>query len=154
MLNPDGVINGNYRTGLMGLDLNRQYADPDEEKVPVIYHLKELVNSHSHNLELFIDLHGHSRKCGYFLYGCSDNYMNPEQFSQTRLLSHILSHQSDTFDSSNCRWAMMKGTRRSTGRVVMRMEHDLIHSYTLEVSFLGSNSGAEPEHFNPTALVC
>ena len=26
MLNPDGVVQGNYRTSLMGCDLNRKYA--------------------------------------------------------------------------------------------------------------------------------
>lgn len=30
MLNPDGVIVGNYRTGLAGRDLNRTYIDPDK----------------------------------------------------------------------------------------------------------------------------
>lgn len=29
MLNPDGVIVGNYRTSLGGVDLNRQWASPD-----------------------------------------------------------------------------------------------------------------------------
>lgn len=29
MLNPDGVIVGNYRCSLTGLDLNRQWATPD-----------------------------------------------------------------------------------------------------------------------------
>jgi len=28
MLNPDGVISGNYRSSLSGLDLNRQWIDP------------------------------------------------------------------------------------------------------------------------------
>jgi len=28
MLNPDGVIVGNYRCSLAGLDLNRQYINP------------------------------------------------------------------------------------------------------------------------------
>jgi murein tripeptide amidase MpaA len=30
MLNPDGVIAGNYRCSLAGLDLNRQWMQPDK----------------------------------------------------------------------------------------------------------------------------
>jgi murein tripeptide amidase MpaA len=30
MLNPDGVMAGNYRTGLLGVDLNRVY---DKDKI-------------------------------------------------------------------------------------------------------------------------
>ena len=29
MINPDGVFVGNYRTGLLGLDLNRQFNTMD-----------------------------------------------------------------------------------------------------------------------------
>jgi len=29
MLNPDGVILGNYRTGVAGRDLNRTYINPN-----------------------------------------------------------------------------------------------------------------------------
>ena len=29
MLNPDGVIHGNYRTSLVGVDLNRRWEKPD-----------------------------------------------------------------------------------------------------------------------------
>ena len=29
MLNPDGVIAGNYRVGLAGVDLNRKWDKPD-----------------------------------------------------------------------------------------------------------------------------
>ena len=28
MLNPDGVVNGNYRSSLAGEDMNRRYANP------------------------------------------------------------------------------------------------------------------------------
>jgi murein tripeptide amidase MpaA len=31
MLNPDGVIVGNYRTNLNGLDLNRQWTNPNSK---------------------------------------------------------------------------------------------------------------------------
>jgi murein tripeptide amidase MpaA len=29
MINPDGVVLGNYRTGLTGRDFNREFIDPD-----------------------------------------------------------------------------------------------------------------------------
>jgi hypothetical protein len=34
MLNPDGVVIGNYRTGLSGKDFNREYKDPDRVVFP------------------------------------------------------------------------------------------------------------------------
>jgi murein tripeptide amidase MpaA len=40
MLNPDGVICGNYRTGLAGVDLNRIYRSPIKELYPTVYHAK------------------------------------------------------------------------------------------------------------------
>lgn len=41
MLNPDGVVVGNYRTSLAGVDLNRVYKTPHQ-----VYHS----HSHSHSL--------------------------------------------------------------------------------------------------------
>ncbi len=40
MLNPDGVIIGNYRTGLFGKDFNREFNNPDKDIFPEVYHLK------------------------------------------------------------------------------------------------------------------
>lgn len=34
MLNPDGVIHGNYRTNLAGYDLNRVWENPDKLLCP------------------------------------------------------------------------------------------------------------------------
>jgi murein tripeptide amidase MpaA len=34
MLNPDGVVLGNYRTGLSGKDFNREYRNPDKDIFP------------------------------------------------------------------------------------------------------------------------
>lgn len=33
-LNPDGVVHGNYRTSLAGVDLNRRWKNPDSELHP------------------------------------------------------------------------------------------------------------------------
>lgn len=45
MLNPDGVINGNYRCSLAGCDLNRRWKNPSKVIHPTIYHTKKLVKS-------------------------------------------------------------------------------------------------------------
>jgi len=43
MLNPDGVINGNYRCSLAGCDLNRRWKTPSKMLHPTIYHTKKLL---------------------------------------------------------------------------------------------------------------
>jgi len=40
MLNPDGVINGNYRCSLAGCDLNRRWKRPSKVLHPTIYATK------------------------------------------------------------------------------------------------------------------
>ena len=46
MLNPDGVIIGNYRCSLAGQDLNRQWRDPPKHLFPEIYYTKEVKNEY------------------------------------------------------------------------------------------------------------
>lgn len=73
MLNPDGVINGNYRVSLAGCDLNRRWKDPDHYLHPIIAATKRMARKlhEERGLALFCDLHGHSRKHNSFMYGCS-----------------------------------------------------------------------------------
>ena len=63
MLNPDGVIVGNYRCSLGGLDLNRQWLLPNNRLAPEIYAMKEMVKKtlECRDIALFCDIHGHSR---------------------------------------------------------------------------------------------
>jgi murein tripeptide amidase MpaA len=56
MINPDGAIAGNLRTNAAGLDLNRQWADPDPEKAPEVYHILEKMKETG--LDLNLDIHG------------------------------------------------------------------------------------------------
>ena len=72
MMNPDGVINGNYRTSLSGCDLNRRWYKPDKKLHPTIFHTKKLIQrlKKTNKVAFVIDLHGHSRKEGIFIYGC------------------------------------------------------------------------------------
>ena len=43
MLNPDGVIVGNYRCNLSLVDLNRQWIDPVKKAHPTIFHAKQMI---------------------------------------------------------------------------------------------------------------
>jgi murein tripeptide amidase MpaA len=43
MVNPDGVIYGNFRTSLSGFDLNRQWQNPNRLLHPEIYYLKKFL---------------------------------------------------------------------------------------------------------------
>jgi murein tripeptide amidase MpaA len=42
MLNPDGVINGNYRCSLSGADLNRRWKLPNKILYPEVFETKKL----------------------------------------------------------------------------------------------------------------
>lgn len=84
MLNPDGVINGNYRCSLAGCDLNRRWKYPSEILHPTIYHTKKLIArlATERPLALYCDLHGHSRRKNVFIYGNNheDNPKAPRIF--------------------------------------------------------------------------
>jgi len=88
MLNPDGVINGNYRCALCGGDLNRRWKTPSKILHPIIYHAKKMIQEVHAEREvlLFVDLHGHSRKKDIFMYGCNIQ-KKPEE---TRIFPYIL----------------------------------------------------------------
>ena len=72
MLNPDGVIIGNYRCSLSGQDLNRQWFAPSSRLFPEIHGTKMMIRKtlDSRDILMFIDIHGHSRKKNAFIYGC------------------------------------------------------------------------------------
>jgi murein tripeptide amidase MpaA len=71
MLNPDGVINGNYRCSLAGVDLNRRWKNPSKILHPTVYFAKRLSKDlrKERDIGLFCDFHGHSRRKNIFMYG-------------------------------------------------------------------------------------
>lgn len=73
MLNPDGVIQGNHRCSLLGVDLNRKWLHPSKILHPIIYSVKKLSKIHCEDREVpvFCDFHGHFRKRDAFMYCCS-----------------------------------------------------------------------------------
>lgn len=136
MINPDGVINGNYRCSLSGSDLNRRYKAPSKVLHPVVFSIKRMVKSFSKEREiaLFCDFHGHSRRQNIFMYG--NNY--PEKPDSTRMFPYILSKLCDYFSFEYCRFSNHK-SKEATARVTMWKELKIPNIFTMEASFSGAN---------------
>lgn len=68
MVNIDGVVLGNYRSNFAGFDLNRCWLKPDPLKQPEVNLIKNFIKkiAKKQQIELILDLHGHSRKYSYF----------------------------------------------------------------------------------------
>lgn len=136
MMNPDGVIYGNYRCGLAGVDLNRRWKNPNKNLHPTIFASKRLIKSFAKdkNIELICDMHGHSRRKNIFIYGCNV----PEQPEMTRAFPYILSKISQVFAYNYCSFKMQK-SKDSTLRITFFRELRCNYVYTLEASFCGPN---------------
>ena len=141
MLNPDGVVHGNYRCSLLGCDLNRKWLAPNKFLHPPVFYSKQLIK-YAHwerKVTLYCDFHGHSRKEGIFFYGCT--YKNFEydgrlKNAQLRILPLLCcrKNQSFSFNGSSFR---IEEVKKATGRVVVFRDFNIMNSFTLECSFYG-----------------
>nr|XP_051698198.1 cytosolic carboxypeptidase 2 [Oryctolagus cuniculus] len=147
MLNPDGVIVGNYRCSLAGRDLNRRYKTVLKESFPCVWYTRNMIQRLLEEREvlLYCDFHGHSRKNNIFLYGCNNN--NRKYWLHERVFPLMLSKNApDKFSFHSCNFKVQK-CKEGTGRVVMwRM--GILNSYTMESTFGGSTLGSKRDtHF-------
>lgn len=151
MLNPDGVINGNYRCSLAGCDLNRRWKAPNKTLHPTIYNAKKIILSlnKERGLALFCDLHGHSRKKDVFIYGCNEQ-RNPEK---TRVFPLIMSKLCPFFSFERSRFGIQK-SKESTSRITLWREIGIANIFTMEASFLGCEKGEYAgSHFTTSHLM-
>ncbi|XP_057364201.1 LOW QUALITY PROTEIN: cytosolic carboxypeptidase 2 [Manis pentadactyla] len=152
MLNPDGVIVGNYRCSLAGRDLNRNYKTVLKESFPCIWYTRNMIKRLLEEREvlLYCDFHGHSRKNNIFLYGCNNN--NPKYWLHEQVFPLMLSKNApDKFSFRSCSFKVQR-CKEGTGRVVMwRM--GILNSYTMESTFGGSTLGNKRDmHFTTEDL--
>lgn len=136
MMNPDGVIFGNYRCGLAGCDLNRNWKSPSKVLHPTVYAVKKLVKAFSkeRTVDFICDLHGHSKKKNIFMYGCNI----PEEPELTRSIPYIISKFSPYFHYPSCSFKMQK-SKEATMRISLFKETKIPLVYTLEASFFGGD---------------
>jgi len=154
MLNPDGVVLGNYRCGIAGHDLNRYWNVPQKDLHPTIVGIKNLIKRLSIERELVMttDLHGHSRAMNIFMYGCNHDG-DPDKRLQERVFPLLLEANSPVFKFSSCHFKVKKA-KAGCARIVVWKEAKIVKSYTMEASFAGANHGAYAgKHFTAGILM-
>ena len=109
MLNPDGVVRGNYRSDVLGVDLNRRWNSPNSIMHPEIYFLKKSMLEQANcneGISIFCDLHGHNKKENCFFYGCDRATADGAlvSWTKTRLLPKIFASFEPIFDYQYCRF--------------------------------------------------
>jgi hypothetical protein len=147
MVNVDGVIYGNFRCDVTGLDLNRRWRDPSRILHPQIFEIKKRVAGLAKRwrVDLCLDLHGHSKKYNIFCYGCKHNAYT------CRILPLLLQNHSSLFYMPSCTFGLTKDketTARATLSRIIRSENVL----TVEVSTFGWGGNSNAFHFTPLLL--
>ena len=141
MLNPDGVLYGNYRCSLLGYDLNRRWKYPDRSLQPTIYYAKRMIRymSQEREISLFCDLHAHSMQRNIFMYGCSlsgDEMNSISKNAAIQTVPLLLSQLDKNFFYKFSQF-QMENCKESTARIVLFRKFHIINSYTCESSFFG-----------------
>ncbi|XP_042267066.1 cytosolic carboxypeptidase 2 isoform X1 [Thunnus maccoyii] len=141
MLNPDGVVVGNYRCSLAGRDLNRNYKTLLKDSFPCVWHTHNLVERlmAETDVVLYCDFHGHNRKNNVFMYGCN-NEGDASLKLHERIFPLMMSkNASNKFSFKSCKFRVQK-SKEGTGRIAM-WRLGIRNSYTMEATFGGSTLG-------------
>ncbi|XP_072573911.1 cytosolic carboxypeptidase 2-like isoform X2 [Paramormyrops kingsleyae] len=151
MLNPDGVVVGNYRCSLAGRDLNRNYCTLLRDSFPCVWHMHNMMKRLMTEREviLYCDFHGHSRKNNVFMYGCDNGSRTT---LQARVFPLMMSkNAADKFSYKSCKFKVSKH-KEGTARIVM-WKLGITNSYTMESTFGGSTLGKRKgTHFSTQDL--
>ena len=155
MLNPDGVIMGNYRTGFAGNDLNRKFLAPSKQLHPTVFAMKKLVEEiqlKRQEIWSYIDLHGHSLKKNVFIYTPQFPVHSPHYY-KVKVLPKLVSDLTEMFRFHSCIFRVARG-KLTTARAVFSMDYGIHNCYTLEASFAGYLSKSrETVPFNSESLI-
>ena len=160
MLNPDGVIRGNFRMNSVGKDLNRMWTEENEENSPSVFYCHKMIQKtlNSRNIYFFCDFHGHSSKNNFFLYSCKSHneflkignnniIPNPhkKKLSYIELIfQEIYSKENIFFDKNSCINKILP-SKIKTARAVLKNRYNIDYSYCLETSLGGAKQMIEIE---------
>ena len=176
MVNPDGVVNGNYRCSLAGKDLNRIWIKPTDEEPEVVAvksELAKLFTSGSFGISLLVDFHGHSKRLGWFSYGCMPRYLGNGRQAvslssskkkkdrsrpplEVMFFPWLWSITDSGFDLRSCNFSVTKD-KVGAARVALHYEFSITHCFTVECSFGGLRTNSNDNggaclfvHYSPS----
>ena len=133
MLNPDGVVAGNFRTSLFGKDLNRTYDQSRKYAFPqissVVSLARKLKLKYKKKFSIFIDLHGHSNKRNTFMYGPQFG-IQTANYELCRKIPKLMSNLTTFFRYFSCSFRISE-KKSSTARAVFQKILDVPLSYTM-----------------------
>ncbi|KAK1789809.1 hypothetical protein P4O66_015693 [Electrophorus voltai] len=142
MLNPDGVVVGNYRCSLAGRDLNRNYRSLLRDSFPCVWYTRNMVKRllAERKVVLYCDFHGHSRKNNVFMYGCNDQ-KDASLHLQERIFPLMMSKNA-TDKAAHCLTELGALLRQEIRKKLGREVEDLegLSDVNIESSTSGSNS--------------
>ncbi|XP_065166011.1 cytosolic carboxypeptidase 6 isoform X2 [Atheta coriaria] len=139
MLNPDGVFVGNYRSTIIGADLNRMWHRASPFAHPaltaIIAHLTEYEKNKDYQIDFVIDIHAHASLLGSFIYGNSydDVYRNERHI----LFPKLLGNMADDFDPRSCMYNSCPSKAGTARRYFCTAFNDKLNAYSYEVSMFG-----------------
>jgi cytosolic carboxypeptidase protein 2/3 len=137
MVNIDGVLMGNNRTGLMGYDFNRHwYIDREAnrhylfpELIGIIKYFQGRQADFAKKVKVFLDLHGHSSEPNVFAYGPA-HHRASEYYDLSRLLPFLVSRRNPDFSHKQCSYDIPPN-KRHCARAVFFERFGFHFSYTL-----------------------
>ncbi|KAL1493057.1 hypothetical protein ABEB36_011196 [Hypothenemus hampei] len=139
MLNPDGVFLGNYRSTVLGTDLNRSWHVANQWLHPtikaVIDFLTILDKSKDFQLDFVVDIHAHSTLTGCFIYG--NTYDDVYRYERHILFPKILANTADDYAASNTMFNSDNNKIGTARRFLCSLLSDKVNCYSFEVSIFG-----------------
>nr|XP_023029222.1 cytosolic carboxypeptidase 6 [Leptinotarsa decemlineata] len=139
MLNPDGVFLGNYRSTVMGTDLNRTWHIANPWCHPTIRAVTDMLATLDKNkefqLDFVIDIHAHSSLKGCFVYG--NTYEDVYRYERHILFPKLLASISDDCIPENTMFNSDINKIGTARRYLCSFLSDRVNCYTFEVSIFG-----------------
>ncbi|XP_011302716.1 cytosolic carboxypeptidase 6 [Fopius arisanus] len=139
MLNPDGVFLGNYRSTLMGVDLNRAWNRISDWIHPTLSATKTLLESLDKNtnipLDCVLDLHAHTNATGLFVYG--NTYDDVYRYERHIVLPKLLAQHAEDYESGNTMYNQDPHKMGTARRYLCSILSEHVNCYTIQVSMYG-----------------
>ncbi|KAB0801265.1 hypothetical protein PPYR_05619 [Photinus pyralis] len=139
MLNPDGVFLGNYRSTLMGFDLNRSYHIASSWAHPTLRATIDMIialdKGRDLQLDFVLDIHAHTTLKGCFIYG--NTYEDVYRYERHIVFPKLLANTADDYAHSNAMFNSDVNKIGTARRFFCSTLSNKVNCYTFQVSIYG-----------------